>query len=51
MGEAGVGGKERGFAMRGEGGGEAIGIVKFVVGAQFGRDMGQGQIGVDELSG
>jgi hypothetical protein len=42
---------ECGFAVGGEGGGEAVGVGEFVVGAEFGGGAGQVESGVDEFDG
>ncbi len=37
--------------MGGQGGGEAVGIGEFVVGAEFGGGAGQVEVGVDDFDG
>ena len=50
-GEVLVAGGEGGFAMDGEGGGKAVGVGEFVVGAEFGGCAGEVEIGIDDFDG
>jgi len=50
-GELFVAGGEGGLAIGGQGSGEAAGIRELVVGAEFGGEAGQLEIGVDDIDG
>ena len=46
-----VAGGERGFAVSGQGGCEAVGVGEFVFGAKFGGGASQVEIGFDDFDG
>lgn len=51
FGEVGVAGGERGFAIGGEGGGEAVGVRELVVGVQLRGEFGEFVASVHEIDG